>query len=82
MSPDLLSVTCLILHVACMTTLVYSDVQAEKQHQGLVQGIEGFNKSALGHVSTTEKNSLPDSESMYLPRPSDGYLSGSNDFYL
>lgn len=39
---------------------------AEKQHQGIVEGIEHFNKSGLKMTETKEKNPLPDRNSMSL----------------
>ena len=41
-----------------------SDIKAEKQHEGIKQGIEHFPKEKLHHTHTDEKNPLPDKESM------------------
>ena len=40
-------------------------VEQEKQHQGLVKGIEAFDKNELHHADTAERNPLPDKDSMY-----------------
>ena len=45
------------------TSLV--DVEAEKQHQGFVTGIESFDKTKLCHSEPAVKNPLPDEKSMY-----------------
>ena len=46
--------------------LLLLDVEAEKQHQGFVSGIEKFDKTKLSHAEPDVKNPLPDSESMYF----------------
>lgn len=37
-------------------------VMQEKVHQNLISGVEGFNKAAMKHTLTQEKNILPDPE--------------------
>ena len=39
-----------------------SDVQQEKQHNELIQGVEGFNHEALRKTETLEKVILPNAE--------------------
>lgn len=43
----------------------FPDIETEKEHQALRQGIEGFDHSALKKAETTEKNTLPTKESKY-----------------
>ena len=43
------------------------DVQAEKEHQQFVHGIEDFDKARLAHAEPQVKNPLPDPKSeLYL----------------
>ena len=41
-------------------------MEAEKQHDQFVKGIEGFKKEGLHHADTKEKNPLPDPQSKAL----------------
>ena len=50
------------------TYAIFVDVAAEKQHKGLVQGIEGFHKEELHPTQTMEKNPLPDKQSKMMYR--------------
>ena len=39
-----------------------TDIQTEKTHQSIFQGVEGFDKSGMRHAETLEKVSLPAKE--------------------
>ena len=41
---------------------VFTDIQTEKSHQNLVQGIEGFEKSTMKRTETSEKITLPNQQ--------------------
>ena len=41
------------------------DVQAEKEHQQFVHGIEDFDKAKLAHAEPQVKNPLPDPQSEF-----------------
>ena len=41
------------------------DVQAEKEHQQFVHGIEDFDKAKLAHAEPQVKNPLPDTQSEF-----------------
>lgn len=58
-------VALLICNSTCATHSMYSVVQAEKQHQNLLNGVEHFDKSCMKHTETAEKNPLPPIEGLY-----------------
>lgn len=41
-------------------------VQQEKTIQGILNGVEQFDKGAMKHTTTEEKNVLPDSQGTYI----------------
>ena len=45
--------------------LLLTGLKAEKQHEGIVKGIEGFDKNHLQHTQMEEKNPLPDKDSRF-----------------
>ncbi len=50
-----------------MCTCVSLDVQQEKQHNELIQSVEGFNTDVLRKTETVEKSVLPNAEGNSTP---------------
>jgi Thymosin beta-4 family len=51
-----------VVRLIKMCVWMASDVQQEKQHNELIQGVEGFNHEALRKTETLEKVILPNAE--------------------
>ena len=47
-------------------TLSNSDIESEKSHQNLLQGVENYDKSSLKPAETLEKSVLPAKEGKFL----------------
>merc|ERR1712001_518138 len=56
------------------------DVQTEKKHQSILNGIEAFTSDQLRHAETKEKISLPRAEEIQTERTILGLLQGVADF--
>merc|ERR1712241_890996 len=56
------------------------DVQTEKKHQSILNGIEAFSSDQLRHAETKEKISLPGAEEIQTERTILGLLQGVADF--
>ena len=63
--------------------MVFVGLEAEKRQEGLVKGIESFNKTGLAHTEIHEKNPLPDQDSRFsfhaainpnLLKPEDSFI--------
>lgn len=57
---------CVIAQIVCVCVCVYArvcaDVQQEKQHMSLLQGVENFDLKQLKQTDTEEKVVLPSAE--------------------
>lgn len=56
------------------------DVATEKTHQGLIQGVEGFDQAQLKHAETQEKNVLPTKENIEAEKGHNQMVSGIQNF--
>ena len=46
--------------------LLHADIKTEKTHQSIFQGVTGYDKNALNHTETNEKNTLPAKEGSFI----------------
>ena len=47
--------------------LITTDIETERTHQSLFQGVTGFDKAGMKHTETQEKVSLPAKEGRKCP---------------